>query len=300
LKATLDRIFALRQMLAGKSLRRLVSGMTNLPSLPAAYQTLLETLDSPSAGANEIGELVTHDIAMTVKLLQLVNSAFFGIPHRVTDPAQAIRYLGLETLKALVLTSGVFSQFQGLRLSGLSVEGLQQHSLDTGRLAQLIAMRENLSKQVVDDAFLAGLLHDAGKLILITKDVEMYDRTLAIVRDDKVPLDCVESEVFGADHAEIGSYLLWLWALPETVSEAVAFHHRPADCPAQGMTAIALVHVADFLVHELSADSSGWPQLDLDFLASAGLTDRVPEWRRIAENAFAERFAKERQRQRPS
>ncbi len=291
LKTTLDRIFALRRMLAGKSLRRLVSGMTNLPSLPAAYQTLLKTLDSPNAGANEIAELVTHDIAMTAKILQLVNSAFFGIPHRVTDPGQAIQYLGLETLKALVLTSGVFSQFKGPRPSGLSVEGLQQHSLDTGRVAQLIAMRENLSKQVVDDAFLAGLLHDAGKLILITKDAEMYERTLAIARDDKLRLDRVEREVFGADHAEVGSYLLWLWALPETVSEAVAFHHRPAECPAQGITALALVHIADQFLHELSSDQSGWPQLDRDYLASAGIADRIPEWYAIAEGTLMQRSA---------
>jgi HD-like signal output (HDOD) protein/CheY-like chemotaxis protein len=289
LKTTLARIFALRHMLTGNSLKRLVSGMSNLPSLPGAYQTLIETLDSPTAGASEIGELIIHDIAMTAKVLQLANSAFFGIPRRVTDPLQAIQYLGVETLKALVLTSGVFSQFKGPRIPGLSVEQLQQHSLDTARVARMIALRLDLEKELVDDAFLAGLLHDAGKLILITKDAEMYERSLAIVRNDRLPLDRVEREVFGADHAEVGSYLFWLWALPRAVSEAVGFHHRPADCPAQGVTAFALVHVADALVHEVPAEQSGWPQLDLDYLASTGLADRIPEWRQMVEDTLMER-----------
>jgi HD-like signal output (HDOD) protein len=287
LKSTLERIFALRRVLTGKALKRLVSGMTNLPSLPASYRRLVERIDSPRVGTSEIGELIVHDLAMTAKILHLANSAFFGVPHRVTDPAEAIQYLGVETLKALVLTAGVFTQFEGSRRTSLSLERLQQHSLDTGRLARMIAVRENLARPIVDAAFAAGLLHDIGKLILITKDAEMYDRALGIVRRDSLPLDRVEREVFGANHAEAGSYLLWLWALPEMVTEAVAFHHQPAQCPAKGTTAVTLVHAADALVHESSLEPAAFAQLDQTYLDSLGLRGRLPEWREIVRDTFS-------------
>jgi HD-like signal output (HDOD) protein len=291
LKTTLERIFALRHMLAGKSLKRLVSGMTTLPSLPVIYQRLLETLDSPEASTGEIGNLVVHDIAMAAKVMQLVNSAFFGIPRRITDLSDAIQYLGVETIKALALTVGVFSQFQGPQAASLSLEALQQHSLDTARVARVIAKHESLPRQAMEDAFLAGLVHDIGKLILITKDAEMYDRAMAVAQAEKLPPDPVEREVFGADHAEVGSYLLWLWALPQGVTEAVGFHHQPALCPAAGLSAVALVHIADALAHEGGPLDDSASQLDQAYLTSMGLIDRVPEWRVLAHEALSENTA---------
>src|SRR5262249_23070740 len=125
-------------------------------------------------------------------------------------------------------------------------------------------------------------------LILITKDFEMHERAIDIAKNDKLPLDQVEREVFGADHAEVGTYLLWLWALPESVCEAVAFHHRPAESLAKGITPVALVHAADLLTHEISPDETDWPRLSQIDLESIGIADRFEEWRNIAREALAQ------------
>ncbi len=175
LKATLDRIFALRGLLAGRSLKRLVSGMTTLPSLPTIYRKLVTTLESPEASAEQVGEVISTDIAMTAKVLQLANSAFFGISRRVSHPAEATRYLGVDTIKALVLTIGVFEQFHGAEPASLPLAKLQHHSLDTARIAHAIAKFEEAAKEMIKDPIQAGLMHDICKLILIHKDPQMKD-----------------------------------------------------------------------------------------------------------------------------
>jgi putative nucleotidyltransferase with HDIG domain len=285
LKATLERIFTLRRMLAGRSLKRLVSGLTTLPSLPGVYEELVRALESPDITTDQIGAVIARDMAMTAKVLQLANSAFFGLSRRISSAAEAVLYVGLDTIKALVLTVGVFSQFRGKEPNALSLAALQRHSLETARIARSIARAEATGKRILDDAFLAALLHDVGKLILVNKDAEMYDQVLTIVGTEKVNLDAVEREVFGATHAEVGSYLLWLWGLPSPVIEAVMFHHTPAECPVREMSGVALVHLADALAHELHGDRIAG-HLDEPYLASAGFTDRLPEWREIARGAL--------------
>ncbi len=286
LKATLDRIFALRRLLAGRSLKRTVSGMTMLPSLPQAYRKLMETLESPDVTADHIAEVIAGDIAMTAKVLQLANSAFFGVSRKVSHPADATRYLGVDTIKALALTMGVFSEFTGPESASPVLVELQSHTLETGRLAQLIAKAENVEKQMADDAYLAALLHDVGKLILIDKDAEMYESAMMLSRTEKLEIEAVEREMFGAGHSEVGCYLLWLWGLPDTITNAVAFHHRPADCAEKGMSPMALVHIADVLAHEIEPSSEPAPALDEAFLAEAGLSGRMAEWRELAREAL--------------
>jgi putative nucleotidyltransferase with HDIG domain len=286
LKATLDRMFALRRLLTGRSLKRLVSGMTTLPSLPLIYSKLIETLESPDASISRIGDIIASDTAMTAKVLQLANSAFFGVSRQMSHPADATRYLGVDTIKALVLTIGVFSQFTGPMAEGMALAKFQRHSLDTARITRTLADSENFKKDMKDHAFLAALLHDIGKLILIQKDAEMFQSAMALASQEKLDFDSVEREVFGATHAEVGSYLLWLWGLPEPVTEAVAFHHHPQAHHSQPVGAVALVHVADALAHEFDqGPDDPKPALDESFFAAAGLSGRPAEWRELAREA---------------
>ena len=282
LKMTLDRIFALRRLLAGRRLKRLVSGMTTLPSLPGVYRRLIETLQSPVMSAAQIGEVIATDMAMTAKVLQLANSAYFGVSRRVSDPADATRFLGVDTIKALALTIGVFSQFKGPAQVNLTLDKVQRHCLDTARISRIIAKAEKVEKSMTDDALLAALVHDVGKLILITNDPAGYEDAMMLARREKLAIDPVEKEVFGAGHGEVGSYLLWLWGLPDAVTEAVAFHHHPADCPVRGMSAVALVHAADVLAYEIRPCADPEPPLDEEFLAAAGLAGRLAVWRELA------------------
>jgi HD-like signal output (HDOD) protein len=282
LRATLDRALRIREMLALPGLRTVVSRMTSLPSLPAMYTKLVESLDDPEISSRELGEIIAQDVGMTAKILQIANSAFFGLYRYVANPSEAAVYLGVDTIRALTLSTTVFSAFQDAGLSPFFIGQLQHHSMATGVVATAIAKAENLPKKDCDASLVGGLLHDAGKLVLAANCPKEYADVLEMVRKDGITPQDAEERVFGATHAEIGSYLLWLWGLPDEVCRAVAFHHRPAKSSATAFTAAAAIHVADVLEREgASLNPVFQMDLDVNFLTALGLTSRLPEWRRL-------------------
>jgi len=282
LRRTLERALRIREMLASPGLRTVVSRMTTLPTLPAMYTKLVASLDDPEISSRELGEIIAQDVGMTAKILQIANSAFFGLYRYVANPSEAAVYLGIDTIRALTLSTSVFSAFQEAGLNPTFIGQLQQHSMATGMVAQAIAKAENSPKKICDASLVGGLLHDAGKLVLAANCPEEYADVLVLMGKERIAAYAAESRVFGATHAEIGSYLLWLWGLPDEVCRAVAFHHRPREVPAKTFTAAAAIHVADALEHERAAvDPMIQPDIDLAFLKSLGLGNRLSEWRRL-------------------
>lgn len=278
LRAKVERAFSLRVMLEDPGLRRLVSRIQALPSPPATYIKLLEALRSPDVTVREIGAIVEQDVGMTAKVLQLVNSAFMGISRHVSTPSEAIVYLGIETLQALALSASVFSQFHPADLPGFSVDTLQEHSLKVGALAREIGKNLNLSKSARDEAFVGGLLHDAGKLVLAHYCSDSYREALLRAQRESSTIREAEQATFGTTHAEVGGYLLWLWGLPDAITEVAALHHRlPAGRQTPG--ALLAVHVADALLNPMPERALGGEQLrDMPWIAD------LPEWQaRIEE-----------------
>jgi putative nucleotidyltransferase with HDIG domain len=273
LKSTVQRALTLRQHFGDESLKSLVAGMNSIPSLPTNYQEIMRELKAPEPSLAAIGEIITRDVAMTAKVLQLVNSAFFGIARRVTCPEQAVKLLGLQTVNGLVLSAGVFSQFDSEQLTPFSVDGLIEHSLQVASEAKRIASRESGDTAVVNDAFVAGVLHDVGKLVLAANYPERYSQAISAAQEWNQPLSLIEREMFGAGHADVGGYLLELWGLPTALIEAVAFHHDPGKSQAIGFTALTAVHVANALVHGNGSADPTRPecQVDAEYLASAGV-----------------------------
>jgi HD-like signal output (HDOD) protein len=155
----------------------------------------------------------------------------------------------------------------------------------TGRLAQEIAKHEGLPKPSVDDALTAGLLHDCGKLVLLANLAKEYAAVTRRARDERRALHEIESQAFGASHAEVGAYLLGIWGLPGQIVEAVAFHHTPRDIAPTGVCLLSIVHVANGLLAEApegdsSARESGF---DEGFLDGSGLSGRLEHWRALRE-----------------
>jgi putative nucleotidyltransferase with HDIG domain len=277
LRATVERAFRLRAVLADPALRELVSRVQALPSIPAVYAKLMQALQSPDVTPQEVGRIVAQDMSMTAKILQLVNSSFFGVSRKIANPAEAVVYLGTETVKALVLTASVFSQFDSSRVPGFSIEGLRNHGLATGALAKKIAEDLRLSKAAVDDVFVGALIHDLGQLMLVHYYPAQYAVVLNQASEQHLPLGEAEQRVFGTGHAEVGAYLLWLWGLPDSIAEIVAHHHRPSRASEQEVYSVAAVHVADAISHVCDSD------LDMDCLSRLRLTDRLPEWKALYE-----------------
>src|SRR6266851_1369508 len=283
LRATLDAALRIRELIILAELRSLVSRVTSLPSLPSVHAKLVESLENPEISSREMGEIIAQDVGMTAKLLQLANSAFFGLYRYVASPSEAAIYLGLDTIRALTLSTGVFSAFHKSGAAGLFIGQLQRHSMKVGMVANIIAKRESLPKKGCDSSLIGGLLHDVGKLVLAANCPKEYDDVLAVARKDGAACHEAERQAFGATHAEIGAYLLRLWGLPDEMCKAVAFHHKPADCSATSFTAAAAIHVADALEHEVEGapDPACRADIDMNYLNSITLVDHVPEWRRL-------------------
>jgi HD-like signal output (HDOD) protein/CheY-like chemotaxis protein len=280
LRSTLNAALRIRAMLTSPKLRTIVSRMTSLPSLPSMYSKLVESLNNSEISSRELGEIIAQDVGMTTKILQLANSAFFGLYRYIANPSEAAVYLGIDTIRALTLSTSVFSAFQPTGVTQVFIAQLQRHSMMTGTGAAAIAKAENLPKKACDSSLIGGFLHDVGKLILAANYPKEYEDVLTASQQQKLPCHETELQIFGATHGEIGGYLLWLWGLPDAVCNAVAFHHKPAESSATTLTAAGIIHVADALEHELSA-SARHVAIDMNYLTALGLTERIPEWRRV-------------------
>jgi HD-like signal output (HDOD) protein len=290
LKATLLRAAALEGSLASDRLKELVARMDRLPSIPTVYSEIVEKLQDPEATLDAVGEVLSKDIGMTANILKLVNSAFFGLRRQVTHPGEAAAYLGLETIKSLVLSLHAFSQFEGVDLGGFDLPALWQHSLTVAAHARAIAAAEQAEAKVRDESFVTGLLHDAGKVVLAANFAAQYAEVLRMVRDRGLELLVAEEEVFGANHADVGGYLLGLWGLPAPVVEAIALHHNPARSLGKTFSPLTAVHVANALAccpAELS-EGRGTAPVDTNYLAELGLVHRLPAWQAAASPSAAE------------
>ena len=288
LKATLERTFALREVLVEPALRELISGTASLPSTPAIYRELVEALRDPEVSIQGIAAVLARDAGMTAKVLQLVNSAAFGLRRQITNPEDAVVFLGIESIRALALSVSAFSMFRTDTCARFSIGVFQQHSAAAATVARAIAKSRKVSKAALDDAFVAGLLHDVGKLILVSSYPDKYDDVLDEAEKRECTVTQVEREAFGTTHAEAGSYLLWLWGLPDTVVEAVAFHHSPAKCPDHSFGPLTAVHVADALEHEITgATPVAQAALDMDYLSRIEVVNELPDWSSLAREQLS-------------
>ena len=276
LRATVERTFNLRVMLSNPELKELVSRIHSLPSIPIVYTQLIQALQSTDVPPHEIGRIISLDLAMTAKILQLVNSAFFGIRRHITNPTEAVIYLGADTVKALALTISVFSQFDTSKTPDFSIEALRDRGMTVATLARQIARSMNLSKSSLEDAFLGGLLHELGKLVLACNYPEQYQEVLKQAQEDSIPIREAELRVFGATHAEVGAYLLWLWGLPDAVTDIVAHYQNPS--PGESTRSLIAVHVANGL-----SEAGEEPAIDRDCLRAMGLIEHLAEWKEIGE-----------------
>jgi putative nucleotidyltransferase with HDIG domain len=312
-KYTIERACKLQDLLRSETLRKIVAGIKNLPSLPALYSLIVAEMHSKDASLKKVSHIISQDVSMSAKILQLVNSPFFGLPQKITDPQQAAVYLGMDTLKSLVLSIHVFSLFaEDAELHGFSLAEMCKHSLMVGRLARDIACTETDDKEVAEEALVAGILHDIGKLILL-KIPRQYNQVLDFI--ERTGCDLVEAEytVMKTSHAELGAYLLGLWGISENIVESVAFHHNPSKLlenmfsmlnessgkglgkmkskdgklktrsikkDSTGFTTLTAVHIANALIVQMncSSDTTFSPYVDMLYLRTLNLTDKLREW----------------------
>ena len=288
LKQTLKELFALRNLLEDESIKRIVSQTETLPSLPAVYTEIIHELQSSEASVKKVGEIISTDMGMTAKILQVVNSAFFGLVRKINNPKEAVMLLGTETIKALVLSVKIFSEFNQKKFAWFNFDDLFDHSMSVSMFAQTISKEEHLDKNLVNNSLMAGMFHDLGKLILVTNFQEPYRKILTEVRKTEQNLWDLEKEEFGTSHSEIGAYLMGLWGLEYSVIEAIAFHHCPGKSLSNSTGLLTAVHFGD--AYDRLKNSSndqdngnGLRRLDREYLDNLGLAGRLNDWQTVCK-----------------
>jgi HD-like signal output (HDOD) protein len=274
------------------SMRELVSRIRTFPTIPSLYLEIVNVLKDPNASTEEVGGIIAKDMAMTTKLVQVLNSAYFGLPRAITDPTEAVGILGFETVKSLTMTVKLLSQYDKVKPVYFSIDSIWRHSTNVARTARVMALLETGDNECSATAYTAGLMHDLGKVILAANFDEQYLGAHAVARKQQIPLWEVEKDIFGATHGEIGAYLLGLWGMSAEVVRVAALHHHPLRGGDAGFTPLTAVHVANALEYEGSAETDELPVpvLDAAYLRNLGLEDRVDLWRDTRNDPGAIKF----------
>jgi HD-like signal output (HDOD) protein/CheY-like chemotaxis protein len=278
LVATLEKCLATRQVVAAGEVRRAIGGMDRLYSPPEVYSRLAE-LAATGASGEQIASVIRADAGTSVKLLQIVNSAYFGPRTSILSVGRAIAFLGVETVKAVVLTSETFCAAANVRQRQATFD-FEATAAATARLAQ----RMSDSSPAQEEAFTAGLLHDLGRLVLATTFPDAFARASDLGRLQLSPWQERERETMGVTHAEVGGYLLGAWGLPTSIVSSATHHHEPSAVAPNDV--LEVVHIADALVHAALGRGHEAP-LDEVLLDRRGLRGKLAGWAAMAHEETA-------------
>ncbi len=279
----LKNVLALRELLPPEGLGTVIAGVDTLPSCPEIFRELEEEINKPDASAEAIGRIVEKDVAMSAKALQLVNSSFFGLREHVSSPVRAVVLLGASLMKSLVLAVHVFSSVPKDDPLAAFVRKVWTHSLHVATAAREIALFEKAPPALVEEAYIAGLFHDIGKLAIAMNLPDARGHIEETLAERELADAVAERETLGATHAEAGGYLLALWGFSDAVVEAAVFHHQPSRSGKKAESVfptLAAVHVANAFDHEKEpARHAPNAAPDTAFLQNAGLADKPAAWR---------------------
>lgn len=281
LESAVKRVCQLRELLENETIANIVGSLDVLPSLPKIYTELTEEMNSEDVSLKKIGEIVSSDISMSAKLLQLRNSPLFGLSSQIETVYQVVMFMGSEIIRAFVLSDTVFKTLKG-GCDTAEYDALLNHSLAVSSVARALAMEQGADSTTIDQALTAGILHDIGTLILAIVMPEEFRKSREIAAEKSLPHHQVEQDLFGCDHGQIGAYLLGLWGLPDGIVEAVAYHHNPEKIQLQQadeFSPLVAVHLADALVHYCTQEKEkSAPNFNQHWLDEKELEEKLEDW----------------------
>ena len=263
----------------GGDLNIQVDQIENLPTLPSVYSEVERLCQNPDVDSEELSKVIQTDPSITLKLLRLANSAFFGFTRKVNSVKDAISLLGNQTVKNAVLSISIYEATKGEEVSaGLDKKKFWQHSVGVGSIARFMANKLGIQR---DEVFAAGILHDIGKVVLDGLFSDYYAPVLKAVAERKISIFQAEQEEIGLPHTKIGQELGQAWKIPESFIEGISHHHKPGGSDFDPELA-SLIHVADILCRNAEMGSGGDDLVPLiDEFASEKLSvgpEKILEW----------------------
>ncbi|MEW5924932.1 MAG: HDOD domain-containing protein [Candidatus Zixiibacteriota bacterium] len=205
--------------------KELISKIHEIGSLPQSLAAVLKVLNNPVAGADEIAGVISKDVALTTRVLKMVNSAQYSRRHKVSKVSEAVVVMGLNSIKMLTLSSSVFGMIPDKELGEkLDIKRIWRHLIETATSARKIA--EATKYRDPEEAFVAGILHDLGIIIMLLYYKEKYLEAVDIMKNDKAGLTAAEKKAFGFTHCEVGAEMINAWKLPPRLAFVVQHHHQ--------------------------------------------------------------------------
>ena len=238
-------IYDVEKMIAGKEIK--------LPEMPSTAIELNEIVEDPTASVHSIAEVVNKSPSLATLLLKIVNSSFYGFPSKINNISRAVTIIGTREITGLALGLSIVKAFKDIPKEVIDISSFLRHSIACGIISRILAAKKNISQ--TEQMFVAGLLHDIGRLIIYQyfPDQAMALLSLAAASDNLLYRQ--ENRVLGGNHSLIGQYLLKEWKLPFELQNNIFFHHNPSDAPDPVMATI--IHLADIMVNALKLGSSG-------------------------------------------
>jgi HD-like signal output (HDOD) protein len=279
----IGRARLLHKLLADPAVTKLLSRLHKVPSVPSIYFRLVQMLQSPNSHLAEVAQVMSEDLVMTAKLLQMANSPFFGMKRTINSLEEAVTHLGLAQTKTLVLLTQVFANYVEEKASRFSLAQLWRHSMGTARFARRIVNHEFDDPVLAETAFTAGLLHDVGKLFFAVNCPKDFDGLVGQAERNAMSYVNAERKLLGTTHAQLGACVLGTWGLPSEILESIAFHHTPSLHPGNSFCPLTAVHVGNFFEHGLNSGPSGTQAclLDHGYLRRIGCEHRLSAWREL-------------------
>jgi putative nucleotidyltransferase with HDIG domain len=246
--------------------------MEKLSSVSLVYTRLNEAINSPRSSVGYMSTIISQDPGLSARLLHIVNSAFFGFPRKIDTISRAVIVVGTQQLRDLALSTSVIKSFKRIPEKFVTIESFWKHSVACGTAARTIATL--VREQNVEQFFVAGILHDIGRLIILEKAPEKAEEIFQRVTSSDEMVYQAERAVLGFDHAAVGSSLVQNWKLPLSLEQIIGFHHAP-ELATRYKVETAIVHLADAIVHAMQIGSSGEqsvPEVDEEAWESLGLS----------------------------
>lgn len=278
-----QRALASREILPDRDMQSKVSRIQHLPSRPEVQDLILKELSSETPSFDNLAALVAEDIGLSAKVLQIAASGFFNGDTATPSLVSAVSRLGVQRVKAVVRSHGVEKDCCDKVADEFDLEALWLHSMACANLCQAIAGSEQLPKAAVENAFIAGLLHDVGRLVMAASEPELYIKHIARFADPDTQQGLkAEEQIFKGSHPQIGAYLTGLWGFPEDIVRAIAYHHTPSQCPVHEVGSLTYLHAAEFFCRiDADGESSPMPEFDAAYYETLGIEDRLAAWKQV-------------------
>jgi HD-like signal output (HDOD) protein len=239
------------------ALAQIISNVNSLPTLPMVYSNLVDAMKDPDIGHDKLSKIISMDQASAFRILRVANSPFYGLHGRIDTISQALLYLGYDEIKNIVLSLSVIKHFPKEKKNDLLRPiDLWAHSIGAGMATRILG--QTIGEKNVENYFLAGILHDIGKVVFLNFAPNEYFQVLEIIKEKNCSISDAEVDVFGADHAYVGKLLAEKWKVPQTICDAIYYHHS-GQLAAETNSMIACVHLGDIIARALEFGYAGDP-----------------------------------------